>query len=193
VSMVFKAIAVGAIGLALGVAASGSILVDPPFGGVTIGAWRVAAKAGSIDADPYTRAALARSGEIPLALGEGLELVARVDSSGRALDRRCVYRVGSHTPAARYWTLSLTDAEGFPVDNAAGRYGFRSSEILRDGDGGFSVYVSEVVHSGNWLPIGHVDTFTLALRLYDTPLAATAGAGGIETSSVPTIVREGCA
>ena len=140
--MVFKAIAVGAIGLALGVAASGSILVDPPFGGVTIGAWRVAAKAGSIDADPYTRAALARSGEIPLALGEGLELVARVDSSGRALDRRCVYRVGSHTPAARYWTLSLTDAEGFPVDNAAGRYGFRSSEILRDGDGGFSVYVS---------------------------------------------------
>ncbi len=160
---------------------------------MTIGAWRVAAKAGSIDADPYTRAALARSGEIPLALGEGLELVARVDSSGRALDRRCVYRVGSHTPAARYWTLSLTDAEGFPVDNAAGRYGFRSSEILRDGDGGFSVYVSEVVHSGNWLPIGHVDTFTLALRLYDTPLAATAGAGGIETSSVPTIVREGCA
>ena len=192
-TLIVKALAAGAIGLALGVAVSGSILADPPFGAVTIGAWRVAATAGSLDADPYTRAALARSGEIPLALGEGLELVARVDSSGRALDRRCVYRVGSHTPAARYWTLSLTDAEGFPVDNAAGRYGFRSSEILRDGDGGFSVYVSEVVHSGNWLPIGHVDTFTLALRLYDTPLAATAGAGGIETSSVPTIVREGCA
>ena len=38
VTMVVKAIAAGAIGLALGVAASGSILADPPFGGVTIGA-----------------------------------------------------------------------------------------------------------------------------------------------------------
>ena len=34
-------------------------------------------------------------------------------------------------------------------------------------------------------------TFALALRLYDTPLAASAG--GIEKSSLPTIDREGCA
>ena len=190
-TLVAKALAAGAIGLALGVAASGWILADPPFGAVTIGPWRVAAKAGSLEADPYTRAALARSGEIPLALGEGLKLVARVDSAGRPLDRRCLYRVGTHTPAARYWTLSLTDADGYPVENAAGRYGFRSSEILRDGDGGFSIYVSALAHSGNWLPIGHFQTFALALRLYDTPLAASAG--GIEKSSVPTIDREGCA
>ena len=126
--MIVKALAAGAIGLALGVAASGSILADPPFGAVTIGPWRVFAKAGSLEADPYTRAALARSGEIPLALGEGLKLVARVDSAGRLLDRRCLYRVGTRTPAARYWTLSLIDADGFPVEDAAGRYGFRSSE-----------------------------------------------------------------
>jgi hypothetical protein len=189
--LVAKALAAGAIGLALGVAASGWILADPPFGAVTIGPWRVAAKAGSLEADPYTRAALARSGEIPLALGEGLKLVARVDSAGRPLDRRCLYRVGTHTPASRYWTMSLTDADGYPVENAAGRYGFGSSEILRDGDGSFSVYVSALAHSGNWLPIGHVQTFALALHLYDTPLAASAG--GIEKSSVPTIEREGCA
>ena len=189
--MVVKALAAGAIGLALGVAASRSILADPPFGGVAIGAWRVAAKAGSLEADPYTRAALARSGEIPLALGEGLKLVARVDSSGRPFDRRCLYRIGTHTPAARYWTLSLADVDGFSVDNAAGRYGFRSSEVVRDNDGGFSIYVSALAHSGNWLPIGHVQTFALALRLYDTPLAASAG--GIEKSSVPTIERESCA
>jgi len=155
--------------------------------------WRVAATAGSLDADPYTRAALARSGEIPLALGEGLKLVAKVDSAGRPLDRRCVYRVGSTTPASRYWTLSLTDLDGYPVENAAERYGFRSSEIQRNGDGGFSIYVAAAAHAGNWLPIGRVQKFALALRLYDTPLAATAGAGGIEKSSAPRIEREGCA
>jgi hypothetical protein len=31
----------------------------------------------------------------------------------------------------------------------------------------------------------------LALRLYDSPLSATAG--GIEKSAAPSIVREGCA
>ena len=88
-------------------------------------------------------------------------------------------------------TVTIQTADGYAVENAAGRYGFRSSEILRDGDGGFSVYVSALAHAGNWLPIGHVQLFALALRLYDTPLAASAG--GIEKSSVPTIQRESCA
>jgi hypothetical protein len=78
-----------------------------------------------------------------------------------------------------------------PVENAAGRYGFRSSEILREDDGGFSIFVSALAHGGNWLPIGHVKDFALVLRLYDTPLAASAG--GIDKTSAPTIVREGCA
>jgi len=190
--MFVKASVACAIGLALGLWASRAILAGgAPFGVVDIGAWGVATKAGSLEADPYTRASLERSGEIPLALGEGLQLVARVDDAGRPLDARCAYRVGSRTPAARYWTLSLVDRDGLPVDNAAGRYGFRSSEILRDADGGFSVFVSAKAHAGNWLPIGAPAPFALALRLYDSPLSATAG--GIEKSAAPSIVKEGCA
>jgi hypothetical protein len=181
-----------ALGLALGLWSSRAILANgAPFGVVVIGPWSVAAKAGSPEADPYTRAGLERSGEIPLALGEGLQLVARADDSGRHLDPRCTYRVGSHTPAARYWTLSLVDRAGFPVENAAGRYGLRSSEILRDGEGGFSIFVSPSAHSGNWLPIGAAVPFLLVLRLYDSPLSATAG--GIDKSAAPSIARESCA
>ena len=191
-TIIVKASVAAAIGVALGLWASRAILDDGgPFGVVAIGPWSAAAKAGSLAADPYTRAILERSGEIPLALGEGLQLVARVDDARRPLDARCSYRVGSRAPAARYWTLSLVDREGFPVENAAGRYGFRSSEILRDGDGGFSIFVSASAHGGNWLPIGAPDPFALVLRLYDSPLSATAG--GIEKSAAPSIVREGCA
>lgn len=186
-----KACLACAVGLALGLWSSRQILAEgSPFGVVTIGAWRVAAKAGSTEADPYTRAALERSGEIPLALGEGLQLVARVDDAGRPLDPRCTYRVAPRTPAARYWTLSLVDRNGLPVENAAGRYGFRSSEILREGDGAFSIYVSASAHPGNWLPIGAAQPFALVLRLYDSPLSATAG--GIETSAAPSVGRIGC-
>ena len=81
--------------------------------------------------------------------------------------------------------------DGFPVENAAGRYGFRSSEILRGADSGFSIFVSASAHAGNWLPIGAPAPFALVLRLYDSPLSATAG--GIEKSAAPSIVREGCA
>ena len=103
-------------------------------------------------------------------------MIARVDDDGRPLDARCVYKVGPRVPAARYWTLSLIDPNGWPIDNLARRYGFRSSEILRAGNGDFTITVAADVQPGNWLPIGRPGPFALALRLYDSPLGATAGA-----------------
>lgn len=182
---------VGVLGLALGLAATAFALSGPsPFDQVRLGAWSIEAHAGSAEADPYTRARLARSGEIPLATGEGLQLIARKDDDGRPLDARCVYRIGPRAPAARYWTLSLTDPQGFPVANPADRYGFRSSEILRDGAGDFVVTAAAEVQPGNWLPIGAPGPFALALRLYDLPLGATAAA--IEPATVPRVKRVGC-
>jgi hypothetical protein len=182
---------VGVLGLALGLIASAFALSGPsPFDRVRLGAWSIEAHAGSVEADPYTRARLARSGEIPLATGEGLQLIARKDDEGRPLDARCVYRIGPRAPTARYWTLSLTDLRGFPVANAAERYGFRSSEILRDGAGDFVVTAAAEVQPGNWLPIGAPGPFALALRLYDSPLGATAAA--IDPATVPRVSRVGC-
>lgn len=160
------------------------------FDTVTIGAWRVSEKAGTAEADPYARAAIERSGEIPLGLGEGLQFLARTDDTGAALDPRCGYLVGRTTPPARYWTLSLVDRRGFPVENPAGRYGFRSSEVLRAADGSFVIAVSASAHPGNWLPIGSKNRFALALRLYDLPVSATAEA--IDKEALPKIVRESC-
>jgi len=179
-------------GLALGLIASAFALSRPsPFDRVRLGAWSVEAHAGSIDADPYTHARIARSGEIPLAIGEGLQLIAREDDDGRPLDARCVYRIGPRAPAARYWTLSLVEPQGFPVANPAERYGFRSSEILRAGDGDFVVTVAAEIQPGNWLPVGAPGAFALVLRLYDSPLGATAAA--IDPSTAPRVTRIGCA
>jgi hypothetical protein len=189
--MLIKALIACVIGLGLGLWATAlSVRSGIGFEATTVGAWTVSEKAGALDADPYTRADLERSGEIPLAAGEGLQFIARKDDSGAPLDPRCAYLVGRTTPPARYWTLSLVDPEGFPVENAAARYGFRSSEILRSGDGGFVIAVSASAHSGNWLPIGSKGRFALVLRLYDSPVGATAGA--IDKGAMPRIARESC-
>ena len=142
-TLLVKAFLAAAAALALGLGITQITLKDGgPFDIVEIGPWRIATRAGAVDADPYTRAGLEQRGEIPLALGEGLQLVARRDDAGRALDPRCVYSVGPRAPTARYWSLELVDLDGFPVDNPAGRYVFRSSEILRNADGGFAIWVS---------------------------------------------------
>ncbi len=186
-----KVLLVCGIGLGLGLMASAYALSrSSPFDRVRLGPWELVAHAGSTEADPYTRANLERSGEIPLAVGEGLRLIARVDDDGRPLDARCVYTVGPRVPAARYWTLSLIDPDGWPIDNLAERYGFRSSEILRAANGDFVIAVAAEAHPGDWLPIGRPGPFALALRLYDSPLGATAGA--IDRTAVPRVTRVGC-
>lgn len=182
---------VGVLGVVIGLTSSAFALSHlSPFDRVRLGAWSIEAHAGSIEADPYTRARLAKSGEIPLAIGEGLQLIARDDDDGRPLDAHCVYQIGPRAPAARYWTLSLTDPQGFPVANAADRYGFRSSEILRSGSGDFVITAAAEVQPGDWLPIGAPGPFALALKLYNSPLGATAAA--IDPATLPRIKRVGC-
>lgn len=186
-----KTLAALAAGLALGLWSAGASLTDGGIFAVKkIGAWSVAPQVGTPEADPYARASLERSGEIPLALGEGLQFIARADDSGAALDSTCLYQIGSRTPPARYWTLSVTDGEGFPLDNPAQRFGFRSSEILWAANGDFHIAVAASAQPGNWLPSRGAQQFALVLRLYDSPVSATAG--GIEPSALPTIVRTAC-
>jgi len=186
-----KTLIAGALGLAAGLwSAESALRLSRGAETTRIGAWSTAAKAGTPEADPYTRDTIERSGEIPLAPGEGLQLVARVDDSGTALNPHCVYRIGRKVPAARFWTIGVVDRRGFPIPNPAQRLVFRSSEILRDSDGGFAIAVSASAHAGNWLPIGVSEPFYLVLRLYDTPFSATATA--IDKDALPRIVRESC-
>jgi hypothetical protein len=186
-----KTLIAGALGLAAGLwSAESALTSNQALESTRIGAWATATKAGTSEADPYIRATIERSGEIALAPGEGLQLVASIDDSGAALNPRCSYDVGHKAPAARYWTIGVIDTRGFPINNPAGRMVFRSSEIVRDSEGGFTIAVSSTARPGNWLPIGADRPFYLVLRLYDSPFSATAAA--IDKDALPHIVRLGC-
>lgn len=120
-----KALLACVIGLAVGLWATVLTLRDARgFDAATIGPWTVSEKAGAVNADPYTRAALERSGEIPLAVGEGLQFIARVDDSGATLNSRCVYLVGRSTPPTRYWTLVSSTGRAFRSRTRRSAMGF---------------------------------------------------------------------
>ncbi|WP_345821307.1 DUF1214 domain-containing protein [Methylobacterium fujisawaense] len=163
-----------------------------PFGGVQVGAWTAWPRAGAANADPYTRAVNARRGEIPLAVGEGLLLTAAVDDAGQALDATCTYRIGGATPPARAWTITVAGRGPRDPGRAPLREGFTSTEVLRAPDGWFSIVLAPDVQPGNWLPSPRASgPVRLALRLYDTPVAASVGS--LDRSSVPAVTRLGCA
>ena len=105
------------------------------LGTLTIGAWTARPRTGTADVDPYSRATIARSGELPVGTGDGVAFSATTDDRKKPLDGRCDVVVSGVTPAARFWTLTLYDQKGRLVANSLQRYGFTSQEIIRGADG----------------------------------------------------------
>ncbi len=161
------------------------------FGAVRTGAWTGWPKTGARDADPYARAVLARSGELPLGIAEGLTFVAKGERQGSLFDPRCIYRVSDPLPQARYWTLTATKPDGRLIGNPAKRYGFTSSEILRAADGSFEIAVAAQVQPGNWLPVGAGEPYLLVLHLFDTAMSATTSQ--LDRAGMPRITKGACA
>ena len=160
------------------------------IGTLRIGAWTARPRAGTSDIDPYTRAVIARNGELPIGTGDGVTFTAATDDANKPLDGRCDVIVKGITPAARFWTLTLYDIKGRLVANTLQRHGFTSQEIVRNADGAFEIRIASRSRAGNWLPTGALERYVLLLRLYDTPV-------GIATRTqrdapMPSIVTAGC-
>jgi len=160
------------------------------YGGVTIGAWTAWPKNGTSGIDPYARAVVARSGELPIGSGDGITFYARADDGGHLFDGRCDVAVAGTTPQARFWTLTLYDPEGRLVANSVQRHGFTSQELVRNADGTFEITIGPRARPGNWLPTGGVERYVLALSLYDTPVGLATRSG--RDTPMPAIVQRGC-
>lgn len=160
------------------------------YGAVTIGAWTAWPKNGTSGIDPYARAMVARSGELPIGSGDGVAFFARADDRGRSLDGRCDTQLSGITPQARYWTLALYDLNGRLVANSVQRHGFTSQEIIRNADGSFDITAGPRVRPGNWLPTGGVDRYVLVLRLYDTPVGVATRTG--RDAPMPSVLVGAC-
>jgi hypothetical protein len=160
------------------------------YGGITVGAWTAWPKTGTPGIDPYARAMVARSGELPTGSGDGITFFARTDDATRPLDGRCDVALSGTTPPARFWTLTLYDPEGKLVANSVQRHGFTSQELIRSASGTFGITIGPRARPGNWLPTGGVERYVLALRLYDTPVGLATRSG--PDTPMPAISQKGC-
>jgi hypothetical protein len=160
------------------------------FGAVTIGAWTAWPRAGTADIDPYAQATIARSGALPVGLGDGVAFLASQDDAGKQLDGRCDVVLRGTTPQARFFTITLYTTDGALVATSLERSGFTSQELIRSGDGSIEVTIAPRARAGNWLATGGVERYLLALRLYDTPVGIATRAG--REAPMPAITTTGC-
>ena len=184
----FALLAALAIAIAFGVgiasarrAADGSL----PFGRIAVGPWTANPSLGLAEADPYTRAALARSGAFPLGQAEGIVFTAATDSEGRPLRAECDYTLAGRMPLARHWSLvpvPRLDASDRPTT-------LHSGALVRDAEGAFTIRLAWDVRPGNWLAIPPGGPFELVASLYDTPVTREPDLGSV---SMPAIERQGC-
>jgi hypothetical protein len=170
--MTFAVAAVVGLGTTLLVLQGGT-----PFGAFTVGAWTAWPRTGSSDIDPYARALIARTGELPLGAGDGVAFFARADDDGKVFDGRCDVTVSGLTPQARYWTLTLYDPQGRLVGNSLGRHGFTSQEVARKPDGTIDISIAPRARAGNWLPTGGIERYILVMRFYDTSIGVASRTG----------------
>ncbi len=104
--------------------------------------------------------------------------------------RACSYRVGSVTPQARLWTMTIYDRTGALA--ARRNSDAAASPRRRSSAGPTMVSISSCrkdLSAGNWLQVPTDGAFTLVLRLYDMPGAAGAN---LDADDLPTIERVAC-
>ena len=179
------------LGLALGLwTAWLAVRSAAPIDAIALGAWQAWPNAGTDAADPYSRARLSRTGEVPLGLGEGLPLLAVTDDTGAPLTSACDYRIAGQTPPARLWTLAIEDPEGRVVRERNGFAALGSDVLLRAADGTFEISLSPTPKPGNWISTGQAGQFRVVVRLYDTAARTTTA---LTTLAMPRIQRERCA
>jgi hypothetical protein len=181
------------VGIAIGIA-SALIALELGIGvewvEIEIGEWRISLLAGSIYANPYTRAYFAKNFLYLLNSSETIYFEAHSDSDGRRLDRSCDYKVVGKDLPTRWWSVTVYGEDNFLIPNEYNKYSVSSASAVRS-NSSWVIYISKEPKGENWIPLRGDGGFIVVLRLYnpDPIVYEKLRSGSLE---LPKIIREGC-
>jgi hypothetical protein len=159
-------------------------------GAIRIGQWTAFPEVGTLSADPYSKARVAREGVLALGQAEGLAFVAERDDAGEPLKRECAYTIEGSYPTARFWTLYAADQSLGVIDTGKPRQSaLQSYQVLRQPDNSVAISVGSRPAPGNWLLTGGSGKMYFVLTFYDTPIASSTGLSDV---TLPRILKAGC-
>lgn len=160
---------------------------------LSAGPWQTWYAAGMQDADPYTKAHVARSGRLPIVSTTAMRFVARTDTTGEPLRSVCYYRITVPEVPALWWSLALNDISGRPIANPADRHAINSDGVVTGLDGVTRIAVAPTARPGYWLPSGEDRNLMLIFRVFRAFDTADVAGGEVPEEILPQIDRLGCA
>jgi hypothetical protein len=125
-------------------------------------------RAGSPDADMYTRASIALNALLALGRDETMYFVATHDDAGHPLRSNCSYRVEGVPPKARWWSVTAYADDMFLFDAPNQHYSLNGTTAKLDDHGHFSFTTGAQERTGTfWLPTPGQRGMLFTLRLYN--------------------------
>jgi hypothetical protein len=156
---------------------------------IKVGAWTSNPLVGSVQADMYLRAAIARTGLFALSKNEALYYTAFTDEDGQPLRPECDYVIEGVDLVARWWSITAYDEHHFLIPNDLNRYSYNMKNLRRDEQGRYKIHLSGTPKDQNWLPAAKKGTMSLTLRGYNPAPALAENMGNAE---LPKIIKVEC-
>jgi hypothetical protein len=156
------------------------------------GPWQFWYNEGRSDADPYTRARMARSGRLPVTAASALFLTATTDTDGGRLTSGCSYEIIARPIPAQWWNITLFDSQGGLIPNKAERYSYNSESLTLPTSGAYRIYLSSKARGGAWLPSGENKSLMLVMNIVRPQSVADASTGRLRPEFLPEIRKTGC-
>lgn len=187
VSLFLGLVLIGGLGTSWYMVEAGSAITTH-----SIGPWVTWKNAARADADPYTRAHIARLGTMPLSTDIARTYVARTDSAGNRLHSSCEYVIEGEELSAHWWSLTAFDDRGALIPNIAGRHSFTSQTMTIAPDGRFMLTMARDARPGNWLPTGGAGRIALVLEIVDGRVSSLAASAEGDAAVLPEIRQVQC-
>lgn len=176
--------------VALGLGSAWWVLKAAPWmnTSVSVGAWKANMRAGSPDADMYTRASVALNALLALGREETMYFIATQDDQGRALQSQCSYRIEGMPPKARWWSVTAYADDLFLFDAPNQHYSLNGSTAVLNAKGRFSLTTGpRALDPSFWLPTPGKTGVVLTLRLYNPDASLQATPASLQAPSITRI------
>lgn len=181
------------VGVGAGLLSARWIMTTPvgSFAQARGGIWRTSLGVGSIEANPYIRAVVARRGLLGLSAKETIYYNTSIDADGRTLREACDYEISGGPLPARWWSITLYVHDDFLAVNADNAPSIDATTIVTARSGAWTGRMGrERAGAANWMSSKAAGDMALNIRMYNPDPTVMASPLEID---LPVIKRLGCA